>query len=72
MKIELTDNEAEAFLILRRMFYEASTPPCDFMYWVADRLSTQYGDPPQADFIQRLREYGDRMYKMQHLLEIRK
>lgn len=70
MEIKLTDNELEAFLLLRKMLKNASTPTSQFLHWNADRLTMKYGDCEKIDHIQKLREYASIMFKIQELLGI--
>ena len=70
MNITITENEAEALIYLKRMLKQAATPTPEFLHWIAERLVQVHEDDPNADFVQKVREYSRDFYKIQGLLSI--
>ena len=70
MRVELNDKETEAFIKLRSMLREASTPTPVFLHWVAERLISR-GDPEGVDFVVKLRDYARGICEISTLLGIR-
>lgn len=72
MKIKITENEAEALILMRKMFKNASTPTPEFFSWLTDRLIHVYSESDCTDFVNRTRDYGKELTKIMDLLGVKR
>jgi hypothetical protein len=68
MTVQVSDDELEALLLMKKMLKQAGTPVPLFLHWVADRLVMVYGDDENVDFVQALRKRAGQMYDISSLL----
>ena len=62
MEVKLSEEEILALIELKKLLREAGTPTSQFFHWIADRLTRVHDEPEQVDFVQKLRDYGDKLY----------
>ena len=61
MKIKITENEAEALILMRKFFS-----------WLTDRLIHVYSESDCTDFVNRTRDYGKELTKIMDLLGVKR
>lgn len=72
MQIQVTEEEAEALILIKRMLTSASTPVPLFLHWIAERLIIVHKETREVDYIQTIYERASQLDAIAERLKVRR
>lgn len=72
MQIQVTEEEAEALILIKRMLINASTPVPLFLHWIAERLIIVHKETREVDYIQTIYERASQLDAIAERLKVRR
>jgi len=70
--MQVSDDEIETIVLMRKMFKRSATPVPYFLHWIARRLVEVYNESELMDFVQKTESLSVELKAISNLLGVRR